>query len=211
MARACFLWEKSPSFLFLYFPSEVNLSTLFKWSFRVLVLASSNITRNRYDEETEFILYRGDQRRSGLNYARPCRECVDNIMRIFFPHECRRDADGWNEWIYNGGERFALTSTRPQCIIFILQDTPLVIQNEKSRSHRASCNPLSRVAIFSSTYYFSYLIYQLLHNVLIYPSASRVNCIKLDAYRADTIKFIRERKRRNYSAISPLCRFANAN
>lgn len=34
-------------------------------------------------------------------------------MRIFFPHECRRDADGWNEWIYNGGERFPRTSTRP--------------------------------------------------------------------------------------------------
>jgi len=112
------------SFLFLYFPSEVNLSTLFKWSFRVLVLASSNITRNRYDGETEFILYRGDQRRSGLNYARPCRECVDNIMRIFFPHECRWDADGWNEWIYNGGERFPRTSTRPPCVIFILRDTP---------------------------------------------------------------------------------------
>ncbi|XP_012525486.1 uncharacterized protein LOC105830612 [Monomorium pharaonis] len=80
---------------------------------KVLVLASSNITRNRYGEETEFILYRGDQRRSGLNYARPCRECVDNIMRIFFPHECRRDADGWNKWIYNGGERFPRTSTRP--------------------------------------------------------------------------------------------------
>jgi len=76
-----------------------------------MILQSSRFSLVQYysqpprGEETEFIVYHGDQRRNGLNYAQPCRECVDNIMRIFFAHECRRDADGRNEWIYNG-ERF---------------------------------------------------------------------------------------------------------
>ena len=57
-----------------------------------------------------------------------------------------------------------------------------------------------------------HILYQSLRNVLIYVSASRADCIELDAYRADTIKFsIWERKRGNCSATSPLRRFATAN
>lgn len=41
--------------------------------------------------------------------------------------------------------------------IHFLRDTPLVIQNGKSGSHRASYNPPPRTSFFSSTYYFIYL------------------------------------------------------
>lgn len=137
MARACFLWLREiVIFLVSVFSKRSKLIYIIQMILQSSRFSLVQYSRNRHGEETEFILYRRDQRRNGLNYARPCWECVDNIMRIFFPHECRRDADGQNEWIYNGDERFPRTSTRSRCVIFILRDTPLVTQDGKSRSNR---------------------------------------------------------------------------
>lgn len=47
--------------------------------------------------------------------ARPRRECVDIIMRIFFSREClshrRDDADGWSDRIYRAEARDSLSHT----------------------------------------------------------------------------------------------------
>lgn len=100
MARACFLWlGEIAIFLVLVFSKRSKLIYIIQ-----MILQSSRFSLVQYywqpprrGDGIHSVPPRRDQRRSGLNYARPCRECVDNIMRIFFPHECRRDADGWNE------------------------------------------------------------------------------------------------------------------
>lgn len=168
---------------------------------------------------TEFIVYRRDQRRSGLNYARPCRECVDNIMRIFFPHECPRDADGM-EWVdlqAKDSRARALDKEAPSVIFRNIhsRDTPLVIRRGKSKFLQGARVKTARLSL-SSTYYPHYTN----GPALVLASASHYaresrriwRASRADPKRrAGTIKFILAVSARgNCSVTSPLRSFAIA-
>lgn len=87
---------------------------------------------------------RRDQRHAGLNYARPCRECVDNIMRIFFPHECLRDADGLGTAGFIAGAKDSRAPDKTAARNIHSRDTPLAREMDGRGRRRRGCERAAR-------------------------------------------------------------------